>query len=72
MYEVTGNVYGLANAPESFARKMLFLHYSESAHELDAVAGWHVDDLIFICSLSLDMDKIRGSFTWGSWQLARA
>eukprot|EP00971_Amphidinium_carterae_P324582 6451041-Amphidinium_carterae.1 len=57
MYEVTGNVYGFANAPESFARKV-----NESMTSLDR----------WLASSFFDMDKIRGSFTWGSWQLARA
>eukprot|EP00971_Amphidinium_carterae_P069588 1377170-Amphidinium_carterae.1 len=82
MMEIQGNVYGLCNAPHTFSRKviqqmclagfqqhpldcMLFLYFGKGV--LEAVAGFHVDDLLLACSPSFPMHLIKDSFEWGSW-----
>ena len=84
LWEITGNVYGLVNAPWNFyqhvikkmVREAKFVqHPLESCIVLRFVAGVlvaavliHVDDFASIASGSFDVSIVKNLFAWGSWK----
>jgi hypothetical protein len=84
LYEVTGNIYGLPEAPQIFSgvvtEKMVMLEYR--IHSLDviclmlydngkliAVVIFHVDDMLGAISPKYDWRPLFETFTWGNgWQ----
>ena len=85
LYEIIGNVYGLANAPLEWSREVIkrmtalgfvqhsadsMLFYKLENGELVAVGIFHVDDLIFTCAARYDMTKLHESFKWGDIKYA--
>jgi hypothetical protein len=84
LYEVTGNIYGLPEAPQIFSgvvtEKMVLLEYR--IHSLDvmcfmlydkgkliAVVIFHVDDMLGAISPKYDWRPLFETFTWGNgWQ----
>ncbi len=86
LYEVVGNVYGLANAPFLFSKvvrsKMKRLGFVEHSldcmlflfyenSELIAIACFHVDDMLLACAPSYDLNRLKDAFTWGPWSSLR-
>jgi len=86
LYEVVGNIYGLANAPYLWSTKvrkqmyalqfvshsldvMLFIHY-DSAERVDAVALFHVDDMLLAASPTYDLTDLQNAISWGKFTFA--
>ena len=83
LYEVVGNVYGLANAPHTFCQKVIAVMTDLNArpHPLDqmcflwrtsqglvCMAIFHVDDMLVAWDPEkFEIEIVRNSFEWGSW-----
>ena len=85
LYEITGNVYGLANVPVTWAREVVkrmkspgFVQHSVGSmlfyHIIDgkpaAIGISHVDDLILACRRLCDLTGIKAAFKWGVMRFA--
>ena len=85
LYEITGNVYGLANAPVTWAREVVkrmkslgFVQHSVDSmlfyHIIDgklaAIGIFHVDDLILACRRLYDLTGLKTAFKWGAMHFA--
>ena len=82
LYEVTGNCYGLSNAPRvwySHVDKTVkaadfkqhsfdrcFYYHLNEDNVLDCLLICHVDDFMATYSETFDLNKLEGLFSWGS------
>jgi len=84
IFEIVGNVFGMANAPLVFCNHVREIMYSIGWHshtldtmcftfrsengELLGVALFHVDDLLLTVSPLYNLSELRSAFTWGTWE----
>ena len=82
LYEVTGNCYGLPNAPRVWYRRVLqavqeadfqvhsfdrcCFYHTGKDGSLDCIMIVHVDDFMAAFSESFDLSILEGMFEWGS------
>ena len=82
-YEVTGNIYGLANASWTFCSEVSkrmtdrgfaahsldpMLFMHRTQGELDCLVLFHVDDALLTWSDSFNSETIKTMFEWGEWR----
>ena len=86
LYEITGNVFGLANAPLTWAKEVIrrmveklgFVQHSVDAMmflkyrngQIIVVCIFHVDDLLLTCDATYDLSELNATFSWGSMTFA--
>ena len=83
LFEITGNVYGLASAPWSWICEVIerlntlgFVCHSldsmcfmlyNKKYELICIAMFHVDDVLITWDETWDINTFKDLFEWGEW-----
>ena len=87
LYRITGNVYGLANAPRLWAQEVstkllaanfkthtldrMLFKHHNDQHELDCLALVYVDDFLVCYREDYDVEQLHRMFQWGEWTDAK-